>query len=106
MDPAACLARHPARAAPAGMMASMADPQPPPTDWLARISIDPAVCHGQACVAGTRVFVTVVLGSLAEGLTPAEIVREYPTVTLADVAACLAYAAELAHDRTIPLAGR
>ena len=84
----------------------MAAPQPTAHDWQARISVDPAVCHGQACVAGTRVLVTVVLDGLAEGLTPQQVVQEYPTITLADVGACLAYAAELAHDCTIPFAGR
>lgn len=87
-------------------MGGMTPASHPRDDWRARISFDPAVCHGQACVAGTRVLVTVVLDSLAEGLTPQDVVREYPSVTLADVGACLAYAAELAHDSTIPLAGR
>jgi uncharacterized protein (DUF433 family) len=88
------------------MMKEMAVPPTRPTDWTTRISFDPQVCHGQACVAGTRVLVSVVLDSLAEGLTAAEIVKEYPSLALADVSACLAYAAELAHDRTIPLTGR
>jgi uncharacterized protein (DUF433 family) len=64
-------------------------------DWRERISIDPAVCHGQACVAGTRVLVTVVLDSLGEGLTRAEIVREYPSITHADVRACVEYSTEM-----------
>jgi uncharacterized protein (DUF433 family) len=88
------------------MMLGMPPTAPRNRDWRRRISVDPAVCHGQACVAGTRALVTVVLDSLAEGLTPAKVVKEYPTITVADVGACLAYAAELAHDRTIPLTGR
>jgi uncharacterized protein (DUF433 family) len=88
------------------MMKAMAVPPPGPADWTNRISFDSQVCHGQACVAGTRVLVSVVLDSLAEGLNAAEIVKEYPSLTQADVSACLAYAAVLAHDRTIPLTGR
>jgi uncharacterized protein (DUF433 family) len=72
-------------------------------DWRTRISVDPLVCHGQACVAGTRVFVSVVLDNLAAGHTPEEILADYPSLTLEDVRACLRYAAELAHDRTVPL---
>ncbi|MCS7300408.1 MAG: DUF433 domain-containing protein [Fimbriimonadales bacterium] len=63
--------------------------------WQERISVDPEVHHGTPCVRGTRVPVSVVLGSLAEGLTPEEVLREYPTLTLEDIRACLAYAAEL-----------
>jgi uncharacterized protein (DUF433 family) len=86
-------------------MVHMADAKPPP-DLLARISIDPAVCHGQACVAGTRVMVTVVLDNLAAGRTVEEIVADYPSLRPEDVRACIAYAAELAHERTIPLSSR
>lgn len=72
----------------------------PPTargrrDWRDRIRVDPAVCHGRACIASTRVLVSVVLDGLAEGLTPAEVVREYPTITRADVRACVEYSNEL-----------
>ena len=48
-------------------------------DWREYITVDPNVCHGQACVAGTRVMVTVVLDNLAAGLTPAEIAASYPS---------------------------
>ncbi|MGH3813321.1 MAG: DUF433 domain-containing protein, partial [Pseudonocardiaceae bacterium] len=47
---------------------------------LERITIDPAVCHGQPCIKGTRVLVTVVLDALAAGLGPDEIVTHYPTL--------------------------
>ena len=65
-------------------------------DWRARISIDPAVCHGKACFKGTRVMVSVVLDNLAAGQTCDEIVQLYPSLTSEDVAAAVAYAAELA----------
>jgi uncharacterized protein (DUF433 family) len=63
---------------------------------LERISIDPAVCHGQPCIKGTRVLVTVVLDALAAGLTPGEITEHYPSLDEADVRAAAAYGAWLA----------
>lgn len=63
---------------------------------LERVSIDPAVCHGQPCIKGTRVLVTVVLDALAAGLGAAEIIEHYPSLTVADVRAAAAYGAWLA----------
>lgn len=63
---------------------------------LQRISIDPTVCHGQPCINGTRVLVTVLLDALAAGLSAAEIVRHYPSITEQDVRAAAAYGAWLA----------
>jgi len=65
-------------------------------DWRERVKSDPNVCHGKACIKGTRIMVSVILDSLAEGLTPEEAVQEYPPLTLEDVQAALGYAAELA----------
>ena len=59
-----------------------------------RIRIDPNVCGGAPCIAGTRIRVSVVLDNLAEGLTPDEIADEYPPLTVEDVQAAVAYAAE------------
>ncbi len=68
-------------------------------DWRSRISVDPQVVHGQACVKGTRIPVTVILDNLADGGTTADVLGEYPTLQdAADVAAALAYAAELARE--------
>ena len=72
-------------------------------DWRKHISVDPNVCHGQACIAGTRVMVTVVLDNLAAGLSVEDIVESYPSVSADAVQAALRYAAELARERTIPL---
>ncbi len=72
-------------------------------DWRKHISVDPNVCHGQACIAGTRVMVTVVLDNLASGLSAEEIVESYPSVSIDAVQAALSYAAELARERTMPL---
>ncbi|WP_437757648.1 DUF433 domain-containing protein [Sorangium sp. So ce1389] len=71
--------------------------------WHDRIVTDPAVCHGKACIRGTRVMVSVVLDNLAAGLSPDEIVSTYPSLTLDDVRAAVAYAAELARERILDL---
>ena len=65
---------------------------------LDRIQVDPSVCHGKACIRGTRVMVSVVLANLADGMTADELLAEYPSLDLEDVRAALAYAAELAGE--------
>ena len=72
-------------------------------DWHEYISVDPNVCHGQACIAGTRVMVSVILDNLAEGLNVEEITESYPSVSADAVKATLRYAAELARERIMPL---
>jgi uncharacterized protein (DUF433 family) len=74
-----------------------------PDDLAALISIDPAVCHGQPVIRGTRVLVNVVLDALAAGLTPVEIVRHYSSLTEARVRAAAAYGAWLAKQEVVPL---
>ncbi len=69
--------------------------------WQDRITVDPQVCHGKTCLRGTRIMVTVVLDNLADGLTPDAIVREYPPLTLDDVKAAMAYAADLAREEEL-----
>ena len=59
---------------------------------------DPATCHGQATVRGTRVMVSVVLDNLAAGMTEAEMTAEYPGLDVAGIRAAAAYGAELARD--------
>jgi len=65
-------------------------------ELLERITIDPNVAHGQPCVRGTRVLVTVLLDAIAAGLTPGEVVQHYPSITEDDVRAAAAYGAWLA----------
>ena len=69
--------------------------------WHERIAADPNVCHGKPCIRGTRVLVSVILDNLAEGMSHDEVVREYPPLTLEDVAAALAYAATLAREEEL-----
>ena len=71
--------------------------------WQDHISVDPQVCHGQACIRGTRIPVTVVLANLAEGHTLETLRRSYPGVYADAVRAALAYAADLAADRVVSL---
>jgi len=70
-----------------------------------RISIDPRICHGQACVKGTRIPVHQVVHMLAGGDTIEDLLREYPRLTREDVLACLDYAASLAEEQISPLDG-
>jgi uncharacterized protein (DUF433 family) len=72
-------------------------------DWRERITVDPAVCHGQSCIKGTRVMVAVVLDNLAAGVQTDEILRSYPSLKAEDVQAALAYAADLARERMVSL---
>ena len=68
-----------------------------------RISINPTVCHGQACVKGTRIPVHLILRMLANGDRVENILDEYPSLTLADIHACFEYGASLAEERVTPL---
>lgn len=67
------------------------------------IASDPSIHHGQACIRGTRVTVSVVLDCLAEGMTVDELVVEYPTLTPAGIQAALEYAAALAREENVVL---
>ena len=71
--------------------------------WQDHISADPLVCHGQACLIGTRVTVSVVLDNLASGVSREEILKSYPSLKPEDIDACVAYAADLARERILPL---
>ena len=70
-------------------------------DWRERISVDPLVCHGKACIKGTRIMVSVILDNLAAGVSPEEILRSYPSLSPQDIQAAIAYAAELARERVV-----
>ena len=72
-------------------------------NWRERISVNPAVCHGRACVRGTRVLVSAIVDNVAAGVPQDEILRSYPVLTKPDIEAALAYAAELAREGTVEL---
>jgi uncharacterized protein (DUF433 family) len=68
-----------------------------------RILIDPAVCHGQACIKGTRIPVHQIIGMLANGDTIEELLCEYPSLEREDILACLDYAALLTEENLTPI---
>ena len=68
-----------------------------------RISIDPNICHGQACVKGTRIPVHQIVRMLANGDTVEELLAEYPPLSRDDIMACLDYAADLAEEQVTPI---
>ena len=72
-------------------------------NWQDRITVDPQVCHGKACIKGTRVMVSVVLDNLAASVPRNEILASYPSLAGEDIEASIAYAAELVRERVVPL---
>ena len=68
-------------------------------DWREHITSDPAICHGQACVKGTRIMVWLVVQYLANGDSVEDILAAHPSLRREDAQACLAYAAELTRER-------
>ncbi len=71
------------------------------TRWRDHITADPGVCHGQACIRGTRIPVAVVLDNVAAGISDAEILASYPALTPDGVRAAVAYAADLARETMV-----
>ena len=70
---------------------------------LNRITIDPQVSGGKPCVKGTRIWVSLILDFLADGMTEEELLAEYPHLVHEDVLASIAYGAEAARERFIPV---
>jgi len=68
-----------------------------------RILIDPRVCHGQACIKGTRIPVSQIVRMLANGDTVDTLLQAYPTIQRADILACLEYAGALAEEQVMPI---
>lgn len=70
-------------------------------NWKDRIIADPLVCHGKACIKGTRIMVSVILDNLADGVSEVELLKSYPSLTNDDIKASIAYAAELSRERLV-----
>ncbi len=68
-----------------------------------RIKIDPNVCHGQACIKGTRIPVHQIIHMLANGDTIEELLEQYPSLKREDILAGLDYAASLAEEQITPM---
>ncbi len=72
-------------------------------NWRDHVTVDPAVCHGQACFKGTRIMASVVLDNLASGQPVDDILRSYPSLTHQMIQAAIAYAAELAREQVVSI---
>jgi len=70
---------------------------------LKRISVDPDICFGKPCIRGTRIWVSLILENLSEGISQDEILAAYPALTSEDIHAALAFAAEMTRERVIPV---
>jgi len=70
---------------------------------LNRISVDPNVCFGKPCIKRTRIWVSLILDMLADGLTPERILRDYPQLELDDIRAAIAYGAEASREMIVDL---
>jgi uncharacterized protein (DUF433 family) len=72
-------------------------------NWRDHVETNPSVCHGKACIRGTRIMVSVILDNLAAGVSEVEILKSYPTLREENIRAAVAYAAELARERFVPI---
>jgi uncharacterized protein (DUF433 family) len=70
---------------------------------LDRITIDPQICGGKPCIRGTRIWVSLILDFLADGMTEADLLADYPQLAQDDVRAAIAYGAEAARERVLPI---
>ena len=68
---------------------------------LKRISINPKICFGKPCIRGTRIWVSLILDFMANGMSIEEILEEYPSLTREDIRAALAYGAEMSRERYV-----
>ena len=70
---------------------------------LHRIVIDPNICFGKPCIKGTRIWVSLILDFLSNGMTIEEIITEYPQLTEKDIYAAIAYGAEMTRERYVEI---
>jgi uncharacterized protein (DUF433 family) len=70
---------------------------------LKRISIDPNVCFGKPCIRGTRIWVSLLLDFLANGMAADEIINEYPQLVMEDILAAIAYGAAMSRERYVEI---
>lgn len=68
-----------------------------------RISINPKIYHGQACIKGTRIPVYQIIGMMANGDSVDDLLKAYPSIEREDILACLEYAAALAEEQVTPI---
>lgn len=70
---------------------------------LERISINSNICFGKPCIKGTRIWVSLILDLLSEGVTEAEIIDDYPYLTKKDIQAAIAYGSEMSRERFVEI---
>ena len=70
---------------------------------LERITVNPNVCFGKPCIRGTRIWVSLVLDFLSNGMIIAEVIDEYPHLTEEDIYAAIAYGAEMSRERYVEI---
>jgi uncharacterized protein (DUF433 family) len=75
------------------------NPKPTRQELLERVVVDQDICFGKPCIRGTRIWVSLIMDNLADGVSEDEILTAYPTLEKGDIRAAIAYAAELARDR-------
>ena len=73
------------------------------SELLSRITVEPGRCGGKPCIKGTRIRVSLILDFLANGETTEGILVAYPQLTAEDIRAAIAYGAEVARERVIPV---
>ena len=73
------------------------------TELLKRISIDPNICFGKPCIRGTRIWVSLLLDFLADGMSIQEILADYPHLSTEDIRAAIAYGAEMSRERFVEI---
>lgn len=72
-------------------------------ELLARISVDPNVCFGKPCIRGTRIWVSLILDNLADGVSERELLKAYPQLKPEDIRAAIGYGAETTREHLIPV---
>ena len=70
-----------------------------------RITFDPKIMGGRACIRGMRITVSLIVNLVANGMTTEEILKEYPDLEAEDIRQALQYAASLASEEVHPLTG-
>jgi uncharacterized protein (DUF433 family) len=73
-------------------------------ELLKRITVDPNVCFGKPVIRGTRIWVSLIVDNLADGVSQEALLEAYPQLVVEDIRAALAYAAEMTRERVLPLA--
>lgn len=72
-------------------------------ELLARICVSADICFGKPCIRGHRIWVSLILDMLADGISQQEILENYPGLKRADILACIAYGAEMSRERYVDL---